>query len=151
MSPVSSRSVAVGLLAASALLGFVATAQPATGLAVLALATVPALFAVPPGSRLWLGVVVTGISSAVALLGDLEGQAPAWAAVGGLVVAGVTITARGRWWPPLGARYDPATDGDRGDDPRHLWRALDRGEDPTGSDSPEPTEANRRSPEDPVD
>jgi hypothetical protein len=151
VSPVRSRSVAVGLLAASALLGFVATVQPATGLAVLALATVPALFAVPPGGRLWLGFAVTAITGTVALLGDLGGEPPAWAAVGGLVVAGVTIAAKGRGWPPLGARYDAGAEGDQGDDPRQLWRALDRGEDPTGPDSPEPTEANRRSPEDLVD
>ena len=146
-----SRGLAVGLLAASALLGFVATAQPATGLAVLALATVPALFAVPPRGRLWLGLVVTAIAGVVAILGDLGGQASAWAAVGGLVAAGVTISARGRGWPPLGARYDTSPAADRGDDPRQLWQALDRGEDPTGADSPEPTTGNRRSPDAPVD
>jgi hypothetical protein len=146
-----SRGVAVALLAASALLGFAATARSATGLAVLALATIPALFAVPPRGRLWLGLVVTAIAGAVALLGDLGGQASAWAAVGGLVGAGVAISARGRGWPPLGARYDTSSDPGRDDDPRQLWRALDRGEDPTGTDSPEPTTGNRRPPDAPVD
>lgn len=146
-----SRGVAVGLLALSALFGFVATAQPATGLAVLALATVPALFAVPPGGRLWLGVVVSAISGAVALLGDLGGDASAWASVGGLAAAGVTIATRGGSWPPLGGRYDTASDAGHGDDPRQLWRALDRGEDPTGADSPTTTEGNRGPGDGPVD
>ena len=142
-----SRGVAVALLTVSALLGFAATAQPATGLAVLALATVPALFAVPPGGRLWLGLVVVAISGAVAVLGDLGDDAWAWAAVGGLAVAGVTIATRGAGWAPLGSRYDATSDdtagGDKGDDPRQLWQALDRGEDPTGTDSPRTPDANR--------
>lgn len=148
MTGAGSRGVAVALLAVSALFGFVATAQPATGLAVLALATVPALFAVPPGGRLWLGLVVVALSGAVAVLGDLGDDAWAWAAVGGLAVGGVTIATRGAGWAPLGGRYDTTSDdtadGGGGDDPRQLWRALDRGEDPTGADSPGTPDANRR-------
>lgn len=146
-SRVTSRGVAVGLLAVSALVGFVAAAQPATGLAVLALATIPALFAVPPRGRLWLGLVVAAMGVAVTALGDPGDDAIAWVATAALATAGVVIAAKGRQWSTLGRRYDPTADVDRRDDPHELWRALDRGEDPTAGDSPGTSAGNPRSDE----
>ncbi|MET9257922.1 TIGR02234 family membrane protein [Streptomyces sp. NPDC048182] len=63
-------------------------------------------------------------------------------AVGGalLLVAGLLALRYGRRWPAMSGRYDragaprprraPAVDPDR---PEDLWKALDRGEDPTGA------------------
>ncbi|MFC0597061.1 TIGR02234 family membrane protein [Streptomyces palmae] len=70
-----------------------------------------------------------------------------WVAlVGGvlLLLAGLLALGYGRHWPAMSARYErsgtdrprarraaPAVDPDR---PEDLWKALDRGEDPTGAD-----------------
>jgi uncharacterized membrane protein (TIGR02234 family) len=55
--------------------------------------------------------------------------------------AGLLVVVRGRSWPAMGRRYDrtptaaPAqTDEDRA---QAAWKALDRGEDPTGP-APDP-------------
>lgn len=68
---------------------------------------------------------------------------PVVAAAGGtlLLTAGIIALARGRAWPGMSNRYDrdgaeprvrkqrkPVVDPDR---PEDLWKALDRGEDPT--------------------
>ncbi|MBV6699454.1 TIGR02234 family membrane protein [Kitasatospora aureofaciens] len=59
-----------------------------------------------------------------------------WAAVAGgvlLALAGLLTVRFGRGWPAMGSRYEaptrtaPATT----DTPADLWKALDRGEDPT--------------------
>ncbi|GAA2551867.1 TIGR02234 family membrane protein [Streptomyces levis] len=68
---------------------------------------------------------------------------PYVAAVGGvlLLVAGLLALRYGRLWPAMSGRYErggtprprrraPAADPDR---PEELWKALDRGEDPTGA------------------
>ncbi|MER6345577.1 TIGR02234 family membrane protein [Streptomyces sp. NPDC001595] len=68
---------------------------------------------------------------------------PYVAAVGGalLLVAGLLALRYGRLWPAMSGRYErsgaprprraaPAVDPDR---PEDLWKALDRGEDPTGT------------------
>jgi uncharacterized membrane protein (TIGR02234 family) len=66
-----------------------------------------------------------------------------WAVVAGgllLVVAGLLVLARGRDWPGMSSRYeapvgrsvDPSTAAaSRAETPADLWKALDRGEDPT--------------------
>ncbi|MHB9862518.1 TIGR02234 family membrane protein [Streptomyces sp. YIM S03343] len=66
---------------------------------------------------------------------------PYAAAVGGLLIllAGLLALRYGRRWPAMSARYErdatprraPSTDPGR---PEDLWKALDRGEDPTGPD-----------------
>jgi uncharacterized membrane protein (TIGR02234 family) len=68
---------------------------------------------------------------------------PYVAAVGGvlLLLAGLLALRYGRMWPAMSGRYErggtpqprrkaPAVDPDR---PEDLWKALDRGEDPTGA------------------
>ncbi|MDH6627035.1 putative membrane protein (TIGR02234 family) [Streptomyces sp. LBL] len=67
---------------------------------------------------------------------------PYVAAVGGLLIllAGLLALRYGRRWPAMSGRYErsgaprprrpAATDPDR---PEELWKALDRGEDPTGA------------------
>ncbi|GAB2739675.1 TIGR02234 family membrane protein [Streptomyces bullii] len=68
---------------------------------------------------------------------------PYVAAVGGalILLAGLLALRYGRLWPAMSGRYErggaprprrraPAVDPDR---PEELWKALDRGEDPTGA------------------
>ncbi|MGW4383739.1 TIGR02234 family membrane protein [Kitasatospora sp. NPDC004531] len=62
-----------------------------------------------------------------------------WVAlVGGLLLAAAgALTVRfGRNWPAMGSRYEAPTrkrpTGAAGGSPADLWKALDRGEDPTG-------------------
>lgn len=68
---------------------------------------------------------------------------PYVAAVGGvlLLLAGLLALRYGRLWPAMSGRYErsgaprprrkaPAVDPDR---PEDIWKALDRGEDPTGA------------------
>ncbi|MFJ5777266.1 TIGR02234 family membrane protein [Streptomyces sp. NPDC093094] len=84
---------------------------------------------------------VSGDTSAT--VGSLSHTAwPYVAAVGGLLLllAGLLALRYGRLWPAMSGRYErsgaararrrpAATDPDR---PEDLWKALDRGEDPTG-------------------
>jgi uncharacterized membrane protein (TIGR02234 family) len=53
-----------------------------------------------------------------------------------LAAAGLLTVARGRRWPGMSTRYDRpgAAPPPRNDDPASLWKALDRGDDPTSSD-----------------
>ena len=49
-----------------------------------------------------------------------------------LLAAGLLTIVRGRRWPGMSARYDrPGAAPPAGDDPASLWKALDRGDDPT--------------------
>jgi uncharacterized membrane protein (TIGR02234 family) len=49
-----------------------------------------------------------------------------------LAAAGLLTVVRGRAWPGMSARYDrPGTARPVSDDPTSLWKALDRGDDPT--------------------
>jgi uncharacterized membrane protein (TIGR02234 family) len=50
-----------------------------------------------------------------------------------LVVAGTLVVVRGRSWASMSARYDAPVPKPRGE--ASLWEALDRGEDPTESDT----------------
>lgn len=136
MRHIGSRSWVIALLAASAAAGFAASAESATGVALLALATIPALFAVPARGRPALGVVVGAGGLVAAVLGDLGGAGSA-AAVG-IVGAGLLIAFRGVSWTGLARRYDETPASRQSAEPVDLWRALDRGEDPTGPNSPGP-------------
>ncbi|MFI9272402.1 TIGR02234 family membrane protein [Kitasatospora sp. NPDC052896] len=139
-------------------------------LALVALASAVAVFAVRGFGRLLVGVLVTlaGIGATVgaalgarntnaldetaaqklALVGTTASQVThtAWpwvAAVGGvlLAAAGLVTVVCGRAWPGMGARYDAPTTGPARpaaaaglrETPADLWKALDRGEDPTTS------------------
>lgn len=130
MTAGNSRRTVIGLLVGASVAGLVASADAATGLAVLAIATIPALFAVPARGRPVLGVAVVGSGLAAALLGDLGGGA-AWISAVALSAAGVLTVARGSSWTGLARRYDDRAGPDQADEPHDLWRALDRGEDPT--------------------
>jgi uncharacterized membrane protein (TIGR02234 family) len=49
-----------------------------------------------------------------------------------LAAAGLLTAVRGRQWPGMSSRYDrPGPAKPAGDDPASLWKALDRGDDPT--------------------
>ncbi|MFF1871890.1 TIGR02234 family membrane protein [Kitasatospora herbaricolor] len=60
-----------------------------------------------------------------------------WIALAGgllIVLAGLLTVRFGRDWPGMGSRYDAPTrkaPAKAGDTPADLWKALDRGEDPT--------------------
>ncbi|WP_031069070.1 TIGR02234 family membrane protein [Streptomyces sp. NRRL WC-3742] len=64
-----------------------------------------------------------------------HGAWPWLAVVGGLLlaVAGLLTLRYGRGWPAMGSRYEaPTRKGPaKADTPADLWKALDRGEDPT--------------------
>jgi uncharacterized membrane protein (TIGR02234 family) len=56
-----------------------------------------------------------------------------------LAAAGLLTVVRGGRWPGMSARYDPSggragTADPAAPDPAHLWKSLDRGEDPTARD-----------------
>jgi uncharacterized membrane protein (TIGR02234 family) len=87
----------------------------------------------------WLGA-----RSAIDLLGPTERllgsdlhvrhTAWPWVAVGaGVVLAacGVVAAVRGRSWPGMGAKYDAPRGARRRESEPDMWRALDRGDDPT--------------------
>ena len=137
MRRLASRRVVITLLLIAALLGLVSTADAGTGIALLAIATVPAVFAVPPRARRWLGAVVAVIGVGAGALGDLDGDALTWCAVAALAIAGALILFSGANWPALSGRYDRSRDGGAeggpSPDPNELWRELDRGHDPTRS------------------
>jgi hypothetical protein len=149
-----SRGVVLVLLAVSAAVGFAASNNAASGLALLSLAALPAMFAVPPKGRVALGALVVFVAALVSASAALSDDVLAWASAAALMGAGVVLAWRGRSWPSWGSRYTTASasavrgprdepSNEPGDEPRDepvdLWRALDRGEDPTASkDSPEP-------------
>jgi uncharacterized membrane protein (TIGR02234 family) len=83
-------------------------------------------------------VAVAGDKSNLARLGgDVAVHVNAWwtlSLAGGvlLAAAGLFTIARGRRWPGMSSRYDrPGAAPPAGDDPASLWKALDRGDDPT--------------------
>jgi uncharacterized membrane protein (TIGR02234 family) len=83
-------------------------------------------------------VAAAGDKSNLARLGgDVVVHVNGWWALslaGGLLLAaaGLLTVVRGRSWPGMSARYDrPGTTPPAGDDPASLWKALDRGDDPT--------------------
>ena len=149
-----SRGVVLALLVMSAAAGFAASSNAASGLALLSLAALPAMFAVPPKGRAALGALLVVVAVLVSASAALSDDVFAWASAAALMGAGIVLAWRGRSWPSWGSRYTAAStrdrrepsgepsgerSGERSDEPVDLWRALDRGEDPTASkDSPEP-------------
>jgi uncharacterized membrane protein (TIGR02234 family) len=104
----------------------------------VALAGAGALVATRAAARRLVGGLLlvsgVGIAGATVSLGrgaDFTAGWPVAAAAGGLTVAaaGAFAVARGDRWPAMGARYE-RTRPDQGRE-TDLWRALDRGEDPT--------------------
>jgi uncharacterized membrane protein (TIGR02234 family) len=83
-------------------------------------------------------VAAAGDKSNLARLGGAAAvHVSVWWAVslaGGLLLAaaGLLTVVRGRRWPGMSARYDrPGAVRPAGDDPASVWKALDRGDDPT--------------------
>jgi len=85
----------------------------------------------------------TAVGISRAAVGAVGHTAWPWAVVVGgllLVLAGLLVVARGRDWPGMSSRYEapagrsvvPSTaSASRAETPADLWKALDRGEDPT--------------------
>jgi hypothetical protein len=135
-----SRPAVLVALVLGAVAGFASDVPAATGLAVLSLAGLPVVFAVPPRA----------VAAAVLLLGRSDAEsldALAWAAALAVGAAGAVMAWRGRSWPALGRRFSSPADQTRG--PADLWRELDRGNDPTlgragAGEPPEPPAARPR-------
>lgn len=77
--------------------------------------------------------------------GDVTVHTNAWwvlSLTGGalLAAAGLLTVIRGRHWPGMSSRYDRpgAAPPPKEDDPASLWKALDRGDDPTNSELRKP-------------
>ncbi len=77
-------------------------------------------------------------SNLAKLTGDVTVHTNAWwviALAGGVLLAasGLLTTVRGRRWPGMSSRYDRpgSAPPPQTDDPASLWKALDRGDDPT--------------------
>jgi hypothetical protein len=109
-----------GCVLAGALLLFVHDGTAADAWARVAFGGVVAIAATRGRGRWAVGAALAVAGSFA--LGD-------FAAAGALLaLTGALVGARGARWPALGARYDapagPPSDAD-------LWRAMDRGEDPT--------------------
>lgn len=98
-----------------------------------------------PGPALSAAARAATTLTSTTVVGESSTTWPWAAAAGGalLLAAGVLALLRGRHWPGMSNRYDrdgatglpsrkpraAASDPDR---PEELWKALDRGEDPTG-------------------
>lgn len=135
-------------------------APTVTGLAVLALAAVAALVATRGTARRGVGLLVLAAGAGLVLDAGLAGRRAAaqvaadapdaagvdigltpwpWvAAAGGVLVlaAGLLAAVRSAGWPTMSRRYNAPTDdaaaGHAADrTPEDIWRALDRGDDPT--------------------
>lgn len=131
------RPAALGLLAVAVGAGLISGVPAADGLALLAAASTAAVFAVPPRGRPLLGAAIVIAAAGVVTLGT-DPDAAGWICIVVLGVAGVVTSVWGRSWPPLARRYDRQADAASAADPRDIWRALDRGEDPTGPAEPPP-------------
>ncbi|MDN3351031.1 Trp biosynthesis-associated membrane protein [Actinomadura sp. DC4] len=125
------------------------------------LAAIAALLATRGWARVLIGVLLTAFGVIVAIMSPVAvGHAHVIAAAGEksnlsrlggaasvdvhawwvlslaggvlLAAAGVLTAVRGRRWPGMSARYDrPGAARPVGDDPASVWKALDRGDDPT--------------------
>lgn len=131
----------VGLAGVVALAATRRTGRTVVGLLLLAAGAgvVAAVLAADAGPALARAVAVGGGQADDVLAGTAR---PPLAIVGGVLLglAGLLVTARGRRWSALSARYDaPAARAQQPVDEaaagarqeRALWEALDRGEDPT--------------------
>jgi hypothetical protein len=152
----TSRPIALGLLGAAAAAAFASSSRGSTSLGVVALASVAAVFAVQPRGRPLLGVTLVAVAVAVgvALMPESPLDPLVLVMVAALAGAGLVVAIRGRRWPALSRRYDPVdapANAPANAGVEDLWRALDRGEDPTVRDAPGATadeEAERRPPVD---
>jgi hypothetical protein len=113
----------------------------ATAVGVLGLAAAVAVLAVRGWLRVAVGVLVAGLGLGVVAVRATSGGGAGSAVWSWLIVVGALLLAgggllsavRGRSWPGMSARYERAGTpaAPRPSDPKSLWDALDRGEDPT--------------------
>lgn len=126
-----------GLAGIAALLATRGWARVVVGVLLAAFGVIVAI-ASPAAVRHAHVVTIAGDKSNLARLGgELAVHVSAWwvlSLAGGVLLAasGLLTAVRGRRWPGMSSRYErpgparPATD-----DPASLWKALDRGDDPT--------------------
>lgn len=126
-----------GLAGIAALLATRGWVRVAVGVLLTTFGVVVAI-ASPAAVRHARVVAAAGDRSNLARLGgDLAVHVNGWwilSLAGGvlLAAAGLLTIVRGRRWPGMSARYDrPGAAAPAGDDPASLWKALDRGDDPT--------------------
>jgi hypothetical protein len=99
-------------------------------------------------TRKWLRSVVgavllvAGALTLYVVAADSQSEAPLawrWVAIAGsvaVIVSGLLVVTAGHRWPSLSRRYDGDSEGKRDlttstSEPLQMWRALDRGDDPT--------------------
>jgi uncharacterized membrane protein (TIGR02234 family) len=126
-----------GLAGIAALLATRGWARVAVGVLLAAFGVIVAI-ASPVAVRHAHVVSIAGDKTNLARLGgELIVHVNAWwvlSLVGGvlLAAAGLLTTVRGRRWPGMSSRYErPGPTRPATDDPASLWKALDRGDDPT--------------------
>ncbi|MEY9963772.1 putative membrane protein (TIGR02234 family) [Streptacidiphilus sp. MAP12-16] len=134
----------VGLAAAVAVFAVRGAARRAVGV-LLALAgsgVVASALLAATGTAALDGRAARAVGLTQAAAADVSHSAWPWiAAVGGvlLLLAGLLVVARGRDWPGMSSRYEAPGAGATGkrhaapgpETPADLWKAMDRGEDPT--------------------
>lgn len=129
------RRAVLVLLAVATVAGWASDSAAGSGLSLLAVATAPALFAVPPRGRVPLGLVVILAAGLAVTLSAGDVDLAGWAAAAVLALAGALVAWRGATWPAWSQRYEraprPSAAATEAPD---LWKALDRGEDPTQGD-----------------
>jgi hypothetical protein len=128
----STRWWVLCLLGVAAALSFAASDAKMTSVALLCLAAIPASVAVPGRWRVLVGALVAALPVWVLITSDIEPIAVVATALA--VVAGALLVWRGRSWGPLTVRYAQRSDEPEVADPRDMWNALTRGEDPTTPD-----------------
>jgi hypothetical protein len=106
----------------------------ARALALVAVVSILAVFAVRGVARAVVGGVVTAAGLGVLASCAAHGGSSGWrwvAMVGGLLIAaaGVLVVRHGRSWPSMSNRYE--REARAAGKPLTPWDAIDRGEDPT--------------------
>jgi uncharacterized membrane protein (TIGR02234 family) len=130
-----------GLAGVAALLATRGWARVGVGVLLTAFGVIIAVVS-PAAVRRAHVISIAGEKSNLArLAGDVTVHTNVWWLVslaGGalLAAAGLLTVVRGRRWPGMSSRYDRpgAAPAPSADDPASLWKALDRGDDPTSSD-----------------
>ncbi len=135
---------ALGLAALAGIAGLLATrgwARVAVGVLLTAFGVVVAVVSPTVAGRAHVIAAAGQKSNLARLTGDVTVHINGWWAVslaGGvlLAAAGLLTVARGRRWPGMSSRYDRSggVSPARTDDPASLWKALDRGDDPTNAE-----------------
>lgn len=131
-----------GLAGIAALLATRGWARVAVGVLLTAFGVIIAIVSPTTVRRAHVISVAGEKTNLARLAGDVTVHTNIWWVVslaGGMLLAaaGLLTVVRGRRWPGMSSRYDRpgAAPAPRADDPASLWKALDRGDDPTSSDA----------------